>query len=122
MKSKSKFFGVLPIVLVSLTFFMSCLTTEKPLYDWYNYSSTAYDYVKKADEKSLKQLIETYEKIIAKQTGVRQTVPPGIYADYGYICIRNGEVEKGLKLLEKEIELYPESAPVVQRVIKAVKK
>jgi hypothetical protein len=94
--------------------------TQKPLYSWYDYDVTSYNYQKNADEASIRSIIETYQKIIEKQKGSRQTVPPGIYADYGFLLIQTEQVEKGKTMLMREIELYPESKPFIEKILKMI--
>ena len=97
----------------------SCGTTR--MYSWYNYQEDYYNYVKKSDKESMENLIKTYDMIISKQTESRGIVPPGIYADYGYLLLQNGKTKEGKAMLEKEVELYPESAVFVNSLLKRVK-
>ena len=97
----------------------SC-TTQKPLYTWDKYYLTSYNYLKNSNEKSAEALIKTYENIINKQKGSRQTVPPGIYADYGMVLLQTNRVEEGKKMLQMEIALYPESAIFIGRILKMI--
>jgi hypothetical protein len=78
--------------------------------------------------------------------GSRNVVPPGIYAEYGYLLLQQRTLEsfegyatkrqrnlfntddyaslfqeKGIMMLEKEIELYPESETFILPIIKRVK-
>lgn len=110
----------LAVVLTAMLVITSCGSTPK-LYSWYNYQSDYYNYVKKQDEKSLKDLLETYQKIIDQQKETRGIVPPGIYADYGYFLIESGKKTEGKAMLAKELELYPESAVYVEAMLKRVK-
>ena len=107
----------------SIVFFLlaSC-TSTKPLYSWSKYDISSYNYLKNNDEKSTQELINNYKAIIAKQKGARQEVPPGIYADYGFILLQSGENEEGNAMLEKEIALYPESKIFIDRIINMQKK
>lgn len=107
---------LIPVILVA-----SC-TSHKPLYSWSKYDISSYNYLKNNDEKSTQELIKNYEAIIAKQNGTRKVVPPGIYADYGFILLQLGKNEEGNAMLEKEIELYPESKIFIDRIIKMQKK
>lgn len=100
----------------------SCSTGPKPMYSWYDYDDDTYAYLKKGDKESLEDLIETYEKIIATQKGTRKTVPPGIYADYGFVLIQAKKTEEGKKMLMMESELYPESSVFVNSVIRMIEK
>ena len=59
---------------------------------------------------------------IEKQNDLRKVVPPGLYAEYGYMLYQNGKTEEGLVNLKKEIALYPESAPFISRIIKQLEK
>ncbi len=104
-------------VAVSAAFLvMSCGTTK--LYSWYDYEEDYYHYLKNADNDSLNDLVKTYQKIINKQEEVRQTVPPGIYADYGWLLLQSGKIDEGKAMLAKEIELYPESEVLVGSILK----
>lgn len=94
----------------------SC-TTQKTLYNYDGYDEAVYQYTKNSDAQSMDQLLKVYEQLIAK-TGTRQIPPPGLYADYGFILIKKGEVEKGKDLLKKEIALYPESSYFVGLILK----
>jgi len=108
---------LLVIFLFLLT--IGCATTEN-LYTWENYDLTSYNYLKNADEESVEELKETYIKIIEEQKGIRKVPPPGIYADYGFLLIQEGEVEKGKELLNKEIEFYPEAEKFITRILKMI--
>jgi len=95
-------------------------TTQKPLYNWKGYDDVVYAYTKNSDEKSMNNLIEMYEKLIKKPGGTRKAPPPGVCADYGYLLIKKGEIQKGKELLAKETMLYPESKPFIDRIIKRI--
>ena len=95
---------------------LSCGSTK--LYSWYDYQEDYYHYLKNADEKSFDELAKTYQKIIEKQKATRGIVPPGIYADYGWMLLQGGKVSEGKEMLAKEIELYPESKVFVGSILK----
>lgn len=105
-----------------MLFYSSCGTSQGALYSWYDYENMAYQYIKAPTTKTTQDLLETYKKIIDKQTGVRKTVPPGIYAEYGYLLIKQNRVEEGVSYLEKEVTLYPESKMFIERIVKQFKK
>lgn len=111
---------LLAVAVVSLLLLAGC--TPKTLYSWSDYSVTSYNYLKNRDEKSMADLVTTYERIINHQSGTRNTVPPGVYADYGFILIQTGKVEQGVKMLKMEVSLYPESAQFVNNIIKSYEK
>lgn len=62
-----------------------CSTTETSLYSWYDYEGAIYRYSKKATPELRDKLLQEYRRIIDRQHGVRRTVPPGMYAEYGFL-------------------------------------
>jgi len=102
--------------------FIGCVPTAKSLYSWSNYQDQTYNYIKNETPESLEKLMKTYQVMIDKQTGSRKTVPPGIYADYGFMLYKQGKKEEGISFLKKEIALYPESAVFISRIIKNLEK
>ena len=109
--TKKLLFGLFCIVLASCA-------TQKPLYTWYNYGQTTYDYLKKNDEESLNKLITEYQKIIKLQKGTRKVPPPGVYADYGFLLLQANRTEEGKQMLEMEMTNYPESKIFIERILK----
>ena len=101
--------------------FASC-STVKPLYSWYNYEDITYQYSKKSTEELQVKVLEQYQKMIDKQKGARGIVPPGLYAEYGYLLYRTGKKEEGLSFLKEEIKAYPESETYISRIIKQLEK
>jgi len=106
------------ICFLGAVWLLASCTVQKPLYSWAKYETVSYNYLKNSDENSTQALIENYQKIIAKQTGSRNVVPPGVYADYGYVLLQVGKTAEGKALLIKEIELYPESKIFIDRILK----
>lgn len=128
----------------------SCSTTQ--LYNWggtYNgttsYEQRIYAFYDRQSPESVCALVCQYADMVANPGGVRNVVPPGIYAEYGYLLIQPETAEAfekhatdkqkrvfsfttystsfyelGLAMLQKEIELYPESqkfiGPLVERL------
>ena len=110
------------VLAAGCLFLTSCETTQ-PLYNWSTYDDASYAYMKNADEKSLNDLMAVYASIIDKQSDtIRQTVPPGICADYGYLLVKSGKKTEGVKLLKKEVEVYPESEKFVSQILRMVEK
>lgn len=96
---------------------LSACGMQRSLYSWHAYNGRLYNYVDKRSPKSLEALVGEYEKIIERQSGLRKMPPPGICAEYGYLLLQKGEKEKGLAMLELEIQHYPESKVFIQRII-----
>ncbi len=101
--------------------FTSC-TTTKTLYSWYDYENLAYEYNKEPTEALQVKVLEQYKKITDKQKGVRGVVPPGMYAEYGYLLYKTGKKTQGIEFLKKEMTLYPESETYISRIVKQLEK
>ena len=107
------------------------------------YENLAYQSYDKQTPKSLCNRVAAYENMVTNPGGTRQVPPPGICAEYGYLLLQpetaetflnnatpiqkklfNSEdysalfQERGKELLQKEIELYPESAKFIEPLIK----
>ena len=108
------------IFIVAFAFY-SC-SAPKGLYSFDKYQQASYNYLKKADEKSINEIMVQYQKIISKQKGTRKVTPPGMFADYGFFLIQRGDLKKGKENLNKEILLYPESKIFIDRILKLIEK
>ena len=111
------------------------------------YENLAYKNYDKQTPESLCKLICMYEDIVSNPGGTRRMPPPGICAEYGYMLLipenavifaelatamqkrtfASGDYasffpQKGKEMLQKEIELYPESAkfiaPLMEKLCK----
>lgn len=114
---------LLPVILTSIVL-VSCETTQKvpALYSWHNYENTTYQYSKRQTDELRDKVLAEYKVLVENQKGVRGVVPPGLYAEYGYLLCKVGEKEKGLEALKEEIKLYPESEQYISRIIKQLEK
>lgn len=102
-----------------LTFLTSCAPAK--MYYWGNYDQATYQHNKKQTEETKSDLFLVYEDMIKnKHKSTRNVVPPGVYADYGYLLIQEGQIDKGKEMLEKELALYPESKKVVQYILNKI--
>jgi hypothetical protein len=109
------------LIYFSLSLFLLCSCTVAPkLYSWDKYQSTSYNYLKNNDDKSTQELLTSYQHIIEKQTGTRGVVPPGIYADYGFLLLKANKAAEGKEMLQKEIALYPESKIFIDKILKKI--
>ena len=48
-------------------------------------------------------------------------VPPGIYAELGYIYLKENKSKEAVTLFETESQLYPESKHLMDRLIQSAK-
>ena len=101
---------------------LSSCSTQQPLYSWYDSEHATYVYTKRNTDETLEKAMAQYQKVIAKQTGLRKTVPPGVNAEYGYLLCKAGKKEEGIALLRAEIQAYPESETFISRIINQLEK
>jgi len=106
------------IILIAFSICALYSCTAPKLYSWSNYETTSYNYLKASNEKTSADLVKSYQEIIKKQEGTRGVVPPGIYADYGFLLLQLNKTTEGKEMLMKEIELYPESKVFIDRILK----
>ena len=138
------------VILVSVISLSSCAPTR--LYYWgemnkgaTKYEQLAYNHYNSQTPESICELVALYEDMVNNPGGIRNVVPPGIYAEYGFLLLQVQTIEsfekhatrrqrklfntdnyttlfheKGIEMLEKEMELYPESrafiSPILNRV------
>lgn len=106
------------------------------------YEHLAYKNTDKQTPEYICKLICMYDDMVTNPGGTRMTIPPGICAEYGYLLLdpENAEIfakhatsqqkknfrstdyttlfpEMGKELMQKEIELYPESAKFLEPLI-----
>ena len=101
---------ILSIIIVG------CGTTSKDTFYWGDYSTTLYEYKKNPGEETFEAHKKELMSLMEYSTENNKTVPPGLNAEYGYILLKEGFEDEGLEYLSKEIELYPESAPFINRI------
>ncbi|MBQ8222733.1 MAG: DUF4810 domain-containing protein [Bacteroidales bacterium] len=137
------------IIFASAFLLSSCATTSE-LYYWGNkvdgvskYEKLTYKNYDRQTPESICDLVELYEDMVSNPGGTRNTIPPGICAEYGFLLLQERTLdsfekyakprqkrifntddyatlfeEKGIEMLRKEVELYPESETFIGPIIK----
>ena len=90
---------------------------QTELYNWGEYETTMLAYYKDAShidafEAELLALIEQSD-VSGKKIG------PGIFAEYGYLLLQKGDIEKSVKFFALEKKRWPESKLLMDTMIKA---
>lgn len=101
----------LMLLFLPLLFLIGC-TTQR--YGWYGYDDKLYAYYKNPNEKE--KFIERLKEVIlrAEQNG---NIPPGMYAEYGYLCFEGQNYKDAIAYFEKERNLWPESQIFMNKMI-----
>ncbi len=110
------YFGVLITVLCCL---VSTGCAPKKMYYFGNYSNTLYSCEKNQNDKSLLEHKQELETIITESESRNLPVPPGIYAELGYINLKSNNSKEAIRLFQGESQLYPESKHLMDRLIQS---
>jgi hypothetical protein len=98
-----------------------CSTHNTALYNYADYSENYYAYKKNPSTESQLELQKAIELAIENaQDSQSGRVAPGLYANLGYIYLKEGKNKLALENFKKEKALYPESARFMDRMIKKV--
>ena len=111
---------VIFMVFIAFLLITGC-TTQKPLYYWGNYSKLLYKYNKKPSVESRTAFKNQLLNIIIESKKEKLNVPPGVYAEYGYILYLEGMNDPAISAFNKEKEVYPESSAYVDMVMEQLK-
>ena len=103
------------LALIAAAALTGCATNNS-LYDWGGYDALLYQSYKKPENVAQnRQKLEAH--IFAVEQG-RGKVAPGLYADLGTLFLQAGDREKALSNFRKERDLWPESAGLMDAMIK----
>lgn len=115
------YFKGLAVIFLGLT--LSACAKPTPLYVYGDYSESYYKDKKTANEGSRLKLEASMEKAIEEAANSRSgRVPPGMYANLGYMYLQDGKAREAISLFEKEKAVYPEAAHFMDRIIAKVEK
>lgn len=98
-----------------------CANTVKPMYDYGDYSESFYAMKRESGVKTELEWLQALEKIIVHSKEISVRVPPGIYANLGYLSLKSNNNEKAISYFELEKATYPESILFMDRLINRVK-
>ncbi|KLN60372.1 hypothetical protein WH96_11495 [Kiloniella spongiae] len=90
-----------------------CMVQDK--YHWGSYEQDLLTYYRDSDKGTI--LVENLSETITKGEE-KGLVPPGIYAEYGYLLLESGNAKDSILYFKKERDAWPESATLMQAMIK----
>ncbi|PKI16790.1 DUF4810 domain-containing protein [Colwellia sp. 12G3] len=111
----------LVLTLLLLTAILSGCKSTPPMYMYENYSESFYTLKKESGHESDVQWQSSLEKIITKSNAKSVRVPPGIYANLGYIHLKSNNYPKAIEFFEQEKSIYPESSRFMENLIQKAK-
>ena len=90
------------------------------LYHWGQYEDSLHTRVTDASPEGRQKAFRMLEQTIQGAEQAGQRVPPGVYADYGYLLYQGNRPDDAVRYLRKEAELYPEAKPLMDSVISRI--
>ncbi|MDR3044125.1 MAG: DUF4810 domain-containing protein [Desulfovibrio sp.] len=94
-----------------------CARPANSMYCMDNYSSTLYACRKNPAQEQQDKHVKAMQDIVAKSEQRNLRVPPGIFAELGYIHLKAGQTADARKYFEAENRLYPESKVFTTRLL-----
>jgi hypothetical protein len=94
----------------------ACATTHKQ-YAWGTYDHSLYVYYK--DPATAAALAQSLEATISAAEKTNAIVGPGIYAEYGYLLLQQGNSTGAIDAFRKEASHWPESKVFMDHMIQA---
>jgi hypothetical protein len=101
--------------LVGVSGLLGCV--PPPIYLWGDYEDTLYQ--RYANEDAAEQEARLREMVVAAE--LKSQVPPGVYADYGFMLYRRGDYGGAIGYFEKEKQRFPESAALMSKLIDRIR-
>jgi len=116
---KNRYITLLLTAFVAL-FIIGC-GGPKPLYVYNDYNDKYYAFKKNLNTESILELQKSIEEAIEEVGDSRSgRVAPGMYANLGYIYLKQGNAKKAIENFKKEKATYPEATHFMDRMIKKV--
>ncbi|QOP40278.1 DUF4810 domain-containing protein [Sulfurimonas marina] len=104
-----------------ITLAMSGCSTHTPLYNYGEYSENYYSLKKEATQETALEYQKSLEYCIENAKESRSgRVPPGIYANLGYLYLKAGQNKKAIENFTKEKTIYPEATFFMDKMINKV--
>ncbi|HLT03475.1 MAG TPA: DUF4810 domain-containing protein [Pseudomonas sp.] len=112
MKTRIKALGACAL----LALLAGCGSQPKSLYGWEQYQPQLYSYLK--GEGSYEEQIAVLEQGLQKIRARGQTPAPGYHAQLGLLYAQIGRGEQVVQQFRTEAELFPESRPFMEFLLK----
>jgi hypothetical protein len=106
----------LALLIATFVVILSGCATTHQKYDWGKYDASLYAYYK--DPTKLEELSVSLAEVINNADSEHTTIPPGIYAEYGYLQLEAGQNQKAVDSFRQEAAHWPESKVFMDQMIK----
>jgi hypothetical protein len=103
------------LMVVSSLMLGGCVAQHAAKYDWGSYNPSLYTYYK--DPAKASELMVSLQTIIDSTNAGHGAVPPGVYAEYGYLQLQQGKSQEAAASFQAEEQHWPESKAFMDRMI-----
>lgn len=110
-------FGKTALMGLIFGLFVSGCSTDHSMYTWGDYDTSLYHYYKKNENRA--EYRAALVEIIQTATP-EKPVPPGVYAELGFVELQAGNREEAIRLFRLERSKWPESAEFMGRTIASI--
>lgn len=108
-----------PLAIASVLFALTGCVTNQSMYNWGGYSDAMYRFYQEPEQEQ--RFADSLLTIITDNEAAATRVPPGVYAEYGYMMLSMGKSADAVEYFIKEQEAWPESKPFMDTVIELAK-
>lgn len=105
------------VAVSSALLFGGCVQAPKQMYVWGGYQAQVYEHFK-GDGKSPLEQLQVLEMQLQTTSANRAAIPPGLHAHVGLLKLKVGQADEGIRHLETEKVLFPESATYIDSLLK----
>ncbi|MBS4049941.1 MAG: DUF4810 domain-containing protein [Methylomonas sp.] len=111
-RTTTRFMGLMAVVMLS-----GCVPPG--LYYWGDYETSLFErYVENNPQHTDAYLTQT----LLEAERQHRKVPPGVYADYGFLLYTRGDKAGAIENFQKERALYPESLALMNKLIDRIQR
>ncbi len=93
-----------------------CAGGPKTLYQWGGYDNALYAHYKTPAKRA--DFVEKLRTVVLEAEQAGKKVPPGCYAEYGYVLLEEGQKTEAIAYFGKERDLWPESRELMEKMIR----
>lgn len=104
------------LILGALLALTACATPQHKKYEWGGYEQSLYEYYKAP--ANVNALVASIDATIATAEKASRPVPPGMYAEHGFLLLQQGKNVEATASFTKEKARWPESTALMNRMIK----
>jgi len=99
-------------LLLCLTLASGCVQTK---YGWYDYDQKLYRHYRDPGQQEV--FLEQLKEIVERGTSSNR-IPPGLFAEYGYVLYETGKFNEATRYFDLEGKKWPESRVLMAKMVK----